>query len=333
MAIPNWTLAMMRSSNQALSTLWAISDVERETGLSKDTLRIWERRYGFPNPIRDALGERQYDSEELAKLKLIKRLLDAGHRPKQVVSLPLDELLSRSQVILESVASSLDEGQGDLAAKDPRWMVWLEQNQIDALRQGMRQYLLRHGLAMTIESLIFPLSVQVGEAWLIGRLSVYQEHLYTEVVQVLLREAMTSFEATRSEPKSPPRVVLTTLPKEKHAIGLLMAECFLTMEHCECRALGPGTPVGELVQAAVELQADVVALSFSVHSSAQEVIQNLKLLREQLPFSVEIWVGGSAPVLRTKRSAPWAITVARARDLIAEVERWRARDVQRSEVD
>ncbi|MCK7493491.1 MAG: MerR family transcriptional regulator [Comamonadaceae bacterium] len=34
--------------------------MERDTGLSKDTLRVWERRYGFPLPGRDALGERTY---------------------------------------------------------------------------------------------------------------------------------------------------------------------------------------------------------------------------------------------------------------------------------
>ena len=37
-----------------------ISAVERETGLSKDVLRMWERRYGFPKPGRDDNGERQY---------------------------------------------------------------------------------------------------------------------------------------------------------------------------------------------------------------------------------------------------------------------------------
>ena len=35
-----------------------ISAVERETGLSKDVLRMWERRYGFPKPDRDENGER-----------------------------------------------------------------------------------------------------------------------------------------------------------------------------------------------------------------------------------------------------------------------------------
>jgi hypothetical protein len=30
-------------------TLMNIAAVERETGLGKDTLRVWERRYGFPS--------------------------------------------------------------------------------------------------------------------------------------------------------------------------------------------------------------------------------------------------------------------------------------------
>ena len=41
--------------------LVSIRVVERETGLSKDVLRIWEKRYGFPLPERTELGERLYD--------------------------------------------------------------------------------------------------------------------------------------------------------------------------------------------------------------------------------------------------------------------------------
>ena len=51
-----------------------ISAVERETGLSKDVLRIWERRYGFPEPQRDDNAERLYPPEQVAKLRTIKQL-------------------------------------------------------------------------------------------------------------------------------------------------------------------------------------------------------------------------------------------------------------------
>ena len=63
----------------------SIAAVERDTGLSKDTLRVWERRYGFPLPHRDALGERSYPFDQVERLRTIKRLLDAGHRPGRVV--------------------------------------------------------------------------------------------------------------------------------------------------------------------------------------------------------------------------------------------------------
>ncbi|MGE0106807.1 MAG: MerR family DNA-binding transcriptional regulator, partial [Thiomonas sp.] len=47
-----------RTVNTALQL--SIAAVERDTGIGKDTLRVWERRYGFPQPHRDASGDRLY---------------------------------------------------------------------------------------------------------------------------------------------------------------------------------------------------------------------------------------------------------------------------------
>ena len=60
---------------------FTIASVEKETGLSKDTLRMWERRYGFPAPGRDPAGDRLYPAGQVERLRLIKRLIDQGHRP------------------------------------------------------------------------------------------------------------------------------------------------------------------------------------------------------------------------------------------------------------
>jgi hypothetical protein len=72
--------------------LMSIAAVERDTGLSKDTLRVWEKRYGFPAPERDAQGERCYPMDQIERLRVIKRLLDVGHRPGRVVTLPMVDL-------------------------------------------------------------------------------------------------------------------------------------------------------------------------------------------------------------------------------------------------
>ena len=65
---------------------FTIANVERETGLSKDLLRMWERRYGFPAPERDANGDRVYPAEQVERLRRIKRLIDRGHRPGKLIA-------------------------------------------------------------------------------------------------------------------------------------------------------------------------------------------------------------------------------------------------------
>ena len=59
----------------------SIASVEQATGIARATLRIWERRYGFPQPGRDARGERTYPDDQVRKLRLIADLMAQGHRP------------------------------------------------------------------------------------------------------------------------------------------------------------------------------------------------------------------------------------------------------------
>ena len=314
---------LKRSSPLPVALVLSIADVERDTGLGKDTLRVWERRYGFPTPGRDAHGERRYDEAQLQRLRLIKRLLDAGQRPHQVVPLPEPDLQARLQSVLQQQTPPATQGPTPDAALCQQWLRALQANQTEALRQQLQGHLLRHGLGPTIEDCIVPLSVAVGQAWLNEQISVFQEHLHSEIVQSVLRQALAQLDQ-QSPQASPPRVLLTTLPNEQHFIGLLMAECFLALNGCQRYPLGPNTPVPEVLAAAQQLQIDAVALSFSAIHPPNEVLAALRQLREQLPPSVALWVGGNAPVLRSPRLAAGVTAVRRACELEALVAQWRA---------
>src|SRR6478672_3714913 len=63
-----------------------IGIVEQETGILKETLRIWEKRYGFPRPLRAQHGDRVYPQHQVEKLRVVKELLDAGMRPGRLFS-------------------------------------------------------------------------------------------------------------------------------------------------------------------------------------------------------------------------------------------------------
>ncbi|MEW8431205.1 MAG: MerR family transcriptional regulator, partial [gamma proteobacterium symbiont of Ctena orbiculata] len=69
-----------------------ISDVSRISGIPKDLLRMWERRYKYPMPARDDNGDRVYSDEELNKLVLIRQLVDQGRRPGKLMALDINQL-------------------------------------------------------------------------------------------------------------------------------------------------------------------------------------------------------------------------------------------------
>lgn len=313
------------SSLDTASVVWSIAEVERDTGLGKDTLRVWERRYGFPRPSRDSLGERQYSHAQLLQLRLIKRLLDMGHRPGKVVGLDfleLEQLCEQATSLPRPAHARLPHSAGELEAE---WLLWLQTNQFDTLRHALQQHIMRFGLGSTVDQLIAPLCVAVGEAWLRGDLSIYQEHLFTQTVQNLMREAMGQVDSSARGQRRPPKVLLTTTPSEHHQLGLLMAECFFTVEGCDRVSLGPRTPVPDIAQAAIQLGVNIVALSFSAHASKRDVADSLTQLRDLLPASIDLWVGGAALALQRKSLAPGVLVIKRASDVSIQVAGWRLR--------
>ena len=64
-----------------------IREVVRITGLRREQLYMWQRRYGFPAPLRDSFGDRVYPPDQVGRLKLIKQLLSDGWRAGAVVPL------------------------------------------------------------------------------------------------------------------------------------------------------------------------------------------------------------------------------------------------------
>lgn len=286
-----------------------IAEVERETGVSKDQLRVWEKRYGFPSPPRNPYGERQYSDAEVAKLKLVRRLLDRGMRPGRLLQLPLDAL---QELTREGAAAERSVPQ-DLA------LYLLTTHQTVELRRELAQTLMRDGMFRFVTETVAPLVALVGEAWMRGELRVFEEHLFTEILQGLLRTAI----ARSSGGGGAPRALLTTLPQEPHALGVLMAESLFTLEGAECVALGPQTPVGDIASAAAAKDVDIVALSFSANFPAAQVSEGLELLRAGLPARVALWCGG-AGVARAKRLPEGVLRLHGLHEIGPEIARWRA---------
>lgn len=267
----------------------SIALVERETGLSKDTLRVWERRYGFPFPGRDRRGERVYPPEQVEKLRVVSRLLDRGLRPGQLMRLALPELIERlrAREPLSSPGESAT-AENPLTPNLREAMRQLKRYDETGLQAQLSRVLLRLGLQRFVLEFVAPLNEIVGNAWSRGEIAVSHEHVYTEQMQYLLRQGIGSIPQTVQSPN----VMLTTLPGEQHQLGLLMAQVCLAVEGTRCISLGAQTPVWDIVQAVRQRGIEVVGLSFSEANKQNVACDMLQDLRHRLPGSVDIWAGG-----------------------------------------
>jgi methanogenic corrinoid protein MtbC1 len=308
---------MNKPARELRTLTLSIAAVERDTGLTKDALRIWERRYGFPQPERDAAGERAYPLEQVEKLRIVKRLMDHGHRPGRLVPMSMDELQRLSASTLDS-PQSVAKGHAPPDLKP--YLALMRSHDLDALRRQLMLAQMRLGLSRFILEVVLPLNTMVGDAWMRGQLDIFEEHAYIECLQGVLRLALGSIPEASACDR--PRVLLTTFPGEPHGLGLLLAECLFALEGARCVSLGVQTPVWDISLAASAYRCDIVALGFTGCMNPNQVVDGLKELRSKLAPAVELWVGGAAPVLH-RRSVDGVMALGLLSDIRSELERWR----------
>lgn len=274
--------------------LSSLAAAERDTGLSRATLLDWERRYGFPCPTRDAAGHRQYPADQIRRLRSIRQALEAGQSPGEVVPSGGNERWRLPDRERDGDAPG-PPGADESRHTRSRALARLRANDVVGLHAMLTEVLRQWGLGRFVHELIAPLNVEVGDAWMQGRLEIFQEHLYTEAVQGLLRHALQQLPAAGP---GRPVVLLATASGEGHGLGLLMAEAVLRLEGCRCHSLGVQTPIWDMVRAAVALDVDVLALSYTGAAEPGRVADELAQLRQKLPGKVDLWAGGSSAILR-----------------------------------
>ena len=302
----------MNTVSDVQSILLNITAVERETGLSKDVLRMWERRYGYPKPDRDGNGERQYTPTDIGKLRAMKRLMDVGLRPGKIITLSHDELNAMADARTPSRQDQL------APAIENDVLSMLKAHDCTALQHALASMVMRQGLQRFVLDTIAPLNQAVGDAWMRGDLQVFEEHLYTEQLQVALRTAINAFPRQSGSP----RVLLTTFPSEQHCLGLLMVEAMMVPETAQCISLGPQTPLEDIRRAALAHKVNIVALSFSAAFQVRHATDGLITLRRQLPAPVTLWAGGEM-TRRVRKTIPGIVLIPDLASIINALRSWR----------
>lgn len=299
-----------------------IAALSHATGLPIETLRTWERRYGFPTPRHKEGTLRLYPYATVDHLKKIREALDSGHRPSHVVALPLADLLRLLDS--EQTPPAEPEPPANLPAPPrprpplhrhipselPAWLAATADLDSPTLDNLLRRAWNLHGSMPFLTELAGPYLVEVGERWASGELSVGHEHFATERLRTFLVGEWAEMAADRPVGQ----VVCATLPGEQHVLGLHMAACVLALTGLRVMFLGAEVPLIDLARVVQQKrpgQPAVRGLLISISQAQEEmaVRRQLAQLRRLVPPDLALLVGGTgAPsdVLGTQHLANFA---------------------------
>lgn len=91
----------------------SISDVVDRTGISEGTLRMWERRHGFPVPERLPSGHRRYSEEQLELVRQVVAARSSGLS----LGAAIDRVRRQSHPAVTSLFATLRRRHPELEAK------------------------------------------------------------------------------------------------------------------------------------------------------------------------------------------------------------------------
>lgn len=246
-----------------------ISDLAARCDVTTHALRVWERRYGLFDPARTDGGYRLYDSYDLHRLLVFRRLVDDGRRAADAARLALSKV-----PITTDGAIATDGTRHGVPAPGIPGLVEsadrLHTALIDLDEQRARAVLTRLADELPVEivlpEIVVPVVQRLGVDWLDGRLPISQGQFS---FNLLRHEIVALGGPPDAETKGV--VWLACPPREAHDIILLVAAALLRRLRWNVVYFGANTPLTDLTAAARSRPPQVVLLaaqrSTVLHSS------------------------------------------------------------------
>jgi len=236
--------------------------VARRLGVAPATLRTWDRRYALGPSARSAGSHRRYSSLDVARLDLMRRLVNAGAPPAEAAKAALAAEVSVPESLLDHGAVDIDldpllddisgpHGGGDVialptAAPSVRGLARAAMS-LDSIACGqiVRDSLDRRGVVWTWDNLLIPVLIGVGRRWENTGKGIEVEHVLSEAVTAALSGVVSRLRGA----VNPRPVILACADDEMHSLPLFAVSAALAERHIAARVLGARVPHDALVSA------------------------------------------------------------------------------------
>ena len=250
--------------------VYNIGIVARMTGVPENTLRVWERRYDFPQSARTEGGHRLYAPREVARIQWVKQRIDEGMQTRNAIyALGQVEAEGRFPEMLNGTPAMpvISDVSGE-AIREHLYAALIAYDE-DRANQITGEALAVFSVEQLILSVIGPTFAAFGQAWAEGRINIATEHYATHY----LRQQLLVWLHT-TPPAYPVRpVILACAPGELHEGGLLMLGVMLRRLRWPVLYLGQSTTLPDLAAFVQELKPSIVVLVAMMEQTAQALAE------------------------------------------------------------
>ncbi len=262
--------------------LYNIGVVARMTAIPVATLRVWERRYNFPESSRTSGGHRLYSEREVLRLRWVKARIDEGMQTGRAISAlrhleqedrlpqaPFSSLAGPTPTPAPALQTEIGAlANGSLESFRLRLTEALLDHRLDDASQALADALTLYALERVLLEMVGPTLVAVGQAWHDGKINVATEHLASNFLRNRMLQWMTSGPA----PQRVPPVVLACAPDEWHESSLLIFGVLLRRLGWPVAYLGQALPLADLAGFVAETRPDVVVLVAMTAETASRLL-------------------------------------------------------------
>lgn len=278
-----------------------IGAVARRTGLSPDVLRVWERRYDAVEPLRTAGGTRLYSDAQVRRLEMLAVLVSRGHRIGRLARLGDDAL---AELFFEDAgagriaedasspnASSLSASTTAPCQLIERVLEALENVDSARVERLLMPVFLSLGVREFTLEVALPLLREVGDRWASGRLTIAAEHAAVAMLRTLLGGAIQR----HPERDAAGRALFVTPPGQRHEFGVLAAALLASGAGVDAIYLGCEVPVDDVASTVRCTGSGIVVVGLAPEAgSLEEALAYARTLRDELPDTTDLWLGGGA---------------------------------------
>lgn len=223
-----------------IPTSLTVAAVARRLGIAPATLRTWDRRYGL-GPSAHSQGEhRRYNSLDLARVMMMRKLIIAGMSPANA-----------AQVAIE--IQDEDQSQGSIAQLLPKEFE-IREDLVDSLMRASQSLdrpfienllaneIQNSGVVATWSEVIVPSLIIIGDEWALKGTGIEIEHMFSEIIKNLLQQVVVKAD----QPRNVRPVLLACLGEETHSLPLFVLQASLSQEAVATQFLGARTPISAI---------------------------------------------------------------------------------------